>query len=70
MKLIAIFLYLAPAIGMAQQEYESALFETETGGYIVFSNDSTSLIFHLDTAKIELLNSETSFFVEVGDRGQ
>ena len=65
MKIIAVVFFLLPLLTFGQQEYEKALIESETGGYMIFTNDSNSLVFHLDTAKVELLESGNNFFILV-----
>lgn len=60
-----LLLLLTPFSSFAQQGYEKAVVESATGAYLIFTNDSNSLIFHLDTAKVEPVGNGDNFFVLV-----
>ncbi|SNT40854.1 hypothetical protein SAMN05421640_0015 [Ekhidna lutea] len=65
MRYSLLIFFLTPLLTFGQQEYEQALIESETGAYIIFTNDSNSFVLHLDTATVEPLGDGSNFLVLV-----
>lgn len=67
-KPLTLTIFLLPLVVLAQSNYEKAIIETKTGGYLIFTNDSNSLVIYLDTAKLEPIESDDNFFVQVDNQ--
>ena len=65
MRLFTILFLFLPFITLGQQDYEKAIIETETGGKIIFTNDSNSFIIELDTASIRPIEDKRTLFLDV-----
>ncbi|SNT28358.1 hypothetical protein SAMN05421640_3169 [Ekhidna lutea] len=64
-RILFLIITTLPMIALSQQSFERAVIETATGAYIVFTNDSNSMVIYLDTADIELMDTENNFFIQV-----
>lgn len=64
MRLIPI-LFILFSITCSGQPFKQAVIKTQTGAYLVFTNDQESFTIHLDTAEIEPYEEESTMFLAV-----